>query len=125
MANLGLSDFSQMVVITTIILPRSTTKMILFSQYIDEKAYCVDFHLLFFPFKLYLKLKKISFSWPARRSNLSIHVSSQDWNTKVRTQEISGVTGKFGLGVQNEAGQRLIEFCQDRKSTRLNSSHNA
>ena len=40
-------------------------------------------------------------------------VSSQDWNTKVRTQEISGVTGKFGLGVQNEAGQRLIEFCQE------------
>ena len=40
-------------------------------------------------------------------------VSSQDWNTKVRTQEIPGVTGKFGLGVQNEAGQRLIEFCQE------------
>ena len=36
-------------------------------------------------------------------------VSSQDWNTKVRTQEIPGVTGKFGLGVQNEAGQRLTE----------------
>ena len=36
-----------------------------------------------------------------------------DWNTKVGSQEIPGVTGKFGLGVQNEAGQRLIEFCQD------------
>ena len=36
-----------------------------------------------------------------------------DWNTKVGSQETSGVTGKFGLGVQNEAGQRLIEFCQD------------
>ena len=36
-----------------------------------------------------------------------------DWNTKVESQEISGVTGKFGLGVQNEAGQRLIEFCQE------------
>ena len=34
-----------------------------------------------------------------------------DWNAKVGSQEISGVTGKFGLGVQNEAGQRLIEFC--------------
>ena len=33
-----------------------------------------------------------------------------DWNTKLRSQEIPGVTGKFGLGVQNEAGQRLIEF---------------
>ena len=34
------------------------------------------------------------------------------WNAKVRSQEIIGVTGKFGLGGQNEAGQRLIEFCQ-------------
>ena len=36
-----------------------------------------------------------------------------DWNAKVGTQEITGVTGKFGLGIQNEAGQRLIEFCQE------------
>ena len=36
-----------------------------------------------------------------------------DWNAKVGGQEIPGVTGKFGLGVQNEAGQRLIEFCQE------------
>ena len=36
-----------------------------------------------------------------------------DWNTKVGSQEIPGVTGKFGLGIQNEAGQRLIEFCQE------------
>ena len=35
-----------------------------------------------------------------------------DWNAKVGTQETLGVTGKFGLGVWNEAGQRLIEFCQ-------------
>ena len=35
-----------------------------------------------------------------------------DWNAKGGSQEIPGVTGKFGLGVQNEAGQRLIEFCQ-------------
>ena len=35
-----------------------------------------------------------------------------DWNAKVGGQEIPGVTGKFGLGMQNEAGQRLIEFCQ-------------
>ena len=37
----------------------------------------------------------------------------RDWNAKVGSQEIPGVTGKFGLGVQNEAGQRLIEFCQE------------
>ena len=36
-----------------------------------------------------------------------------DWNAKVGSQETPRVTGKFGLGVQNEAGQRLIEFCQD------------
>ena len=36
-----------------------------------------------------------------------------DWNAKVGSQETSGVTGKSGLGVQNEAGQGLIEFCQE------------
>ena len=36
-----------------------------------------------------------------------------DWNAKVGSQEIPIVTGKFGLGVQNEAGQRLTEFCQE------------
>ena len=36
-----------------------------------------------------------------------------DWNAKVGSQETPGVTGKFGLGVQNEAGQTLIEFCQE------------
>ena len=36
-----------------------------------------------------------------------------DRNAKVGSQEIPGVTGKFGLGIQNEAGQRLIEFCQE------------
>ena len=37
----------------------------------------------------------------------------EDWNAKVGSQEIPGVTGKFGLGVQNEAGQKLTEFCQE------------
>ena len=36
-----------------------------------------------------------------------------NWNAKVESQETPGVTGKFGLGIQNEAGQRLIEFCQE------------
>ena len=36
-----------------------------------------------------------------------------DWNVKVGSQETPGVTGKFGLGIQNEEGQRLIEFCQE------------
>ena len=37
----------------------------------------------------------------------------EDWNAKVESQEVPGVTGKFGLGVQNEGGKRLTEFCQD------------
>ena len=37
-----------------------------------------------------------------------------DWNAKVGSQEIPRVTGKFGLGIRNEAGQRLTEFCQEK-----------
>ena len=37
----------------------------------------------------------------------------RDWIAKVGSQELPGVTGKFGLGVQNEGGQMLIEFCQE------------
>ena len=55
-----------------------------------------------------------------------------DWNAKIESQETPGVTGKFGLGVQNEAGQRLIEFCQENalviantffQNTREDSTH--
>ena len=45
----------------------------------------------------------------------------RDWNAKVGSQETQGVTGKFGLGVQNEAGQRLIEFCQEKVLVIANS----
>ena len=38
---------------------------------------------------------------------------TEDWNAKVGSQETPGVTGKFGLGERNEAGQRLVEFCQE------------
>ena len=44
-----------------------------------------------------------------------------DWNAKVGSQEIPGVTGKFGLGVQNEVGQRLIEFCKEKALVRVNT----
>ena len=37
----------------------------------------------------------------------------RDWNAKVGSQEIPEATGKFGLGLQNEAGQKLVEFCQE------------
>ena len=42
-----------------------------------------------------------------------VHFIIGDWNAKVGSQEITGITGKFGLGVQNEAVQRLTEFCQE------------
>ena len=47
-----------------------------------------------------------------------------DWHAKVESQEIPGVTGKFGLGVRNEAGQRLIEFCQENAVVKTPSSNN-
>ena len=55
-----------------------------------------------------------------------------DWNAKVGSQEISGITGKFGLGVHNKARQRLREFCQENawsqetpssKNTREDATH--
>ena len=45
----------------------------------------------------------------------------EDWNAKVGSQETLGVTGKFGLGVQNEARQSLIEFCQENALVRANT----
>ena len=45
----------------------------------------------------------------------------RDWNAKVGNQETPGVTGKFGLGVRNEAGQRLIEFCQENAQVIANN----
>ena len=48
---------------------------------------------------------------PLRHDKAVIHEG--DWNAKVGSQDIPGVTGKFGLGKQNEAGQRLTEFCQE------------
>ena len=56
----------------------------------------------------------------------------RDWNAKVGSKETFGVTGKFGLGVQNEAGKRLIELCQENalviantlfQQTREDSTH--
>ena len=44
-----------------------------------------------------------------------------DWNAKLGNQETPGVTGKFCLGIWKEAGQRLIEFCQDNTLVRANT----
>ena len=45
----------------------------------------------------------------------------RDWNAKVENQEKPGITGKFGLGVQNEAGQTLTEFCQEKTQVIANT----
>ena len=44
-----------------------------------------------------------------------------NWNTEVGSQEIRRVTGKFGPGIQNEAGQRLTEFCQENALVIVNT----
>ena len=44
-----------------------------------------------------------------------------DWNAKVGSQETPGVKGKFGLGIRNEAGQRLIDFCQENALVIVNT----
>ena len=44
----------------------------------------------------------------------NVHFIIGDWNAKVGSEEIPGITGKFGLGAQNEAGPRLVEFCQEK-----------
>ena len=58
----------------------------------------------------------MALSRPTRPSELTpqkvVLLIIGDWNAKVGSQETPGVTGKFGLGMQNEAGQRLTEFCQ-------------
>ena len=79
-----------------------------------------------------------SWSWkvlwrPTRPSRTNIKKKKDvlfiigDWNAKVRNQEIVGVTGKFGPGVKNEAGQRLTEFCQENTlviANTLSQQHN-
>ena len=48
-----------------------------------------------------------------RTPKRDVHIIIGDWNAKVGSQEIPGVTSKFSLGIQNKAGQKLTEFCQE------------
>ena len=67
-----------------------------------------------------LKLKKLKLNGSMKTYKTFLELTPKkdvlfiigDWNAKVGSQETPGVTGKFGLGMQNEAGQRLIQFCQ-------------
>ena len=58
---------------------------------------------------------------PVRTPKKDVLFIIGDWNAKVGSQETPGVTGKFGLGVKNEAGQRLIEFCQENALVIVNT----
>ena len=63
-----------------------------------------------------LKLNGSMKTYKTFRTNTKKDVlfTTGNWNAKVGNEEIPGVTGKFGLGVQNESGQRLTEFCQEK-----------
>ena len=58
---------------------------------------------------------------PSRTNAQNVLFMIRDWNAKLGSQEIPGVPGKFGLGVQNEAGQRLTEFCQENTLVTANT----
>ena len=58
---------------------------------------------------------------PELRPKKYVLFTRGDWNAKVGIQEIPGVAGKFCLGLQNEAGQRLIEFCQENALVIVNT----
>ena len=70
---------------------------------------------LLMPKKLKLNSLQVERSTRPSRTNTKKDVLFiiGDWYANVGSEEIPGVTGKFGLGVQNEAGKRLIEFCQE------------
>ena len=65
------------------------------------------------PQPVMLKKLKLKSSMKTNRAKKDVLFITGDWNAKVGSQETPGVTGKFGRGVWNEAGQRLIEFCQE------------
>jgi len=62
--------------------------------------------------KLKLNNSMKTYKSPRTNTKKDILFIIGDWNAKVGSQEMPGITGKFGLRVQNEAGQRLTEFCQ-------------
>ena len=74
-------------------------------------------------------LKKLKLNSSMKTYNIFLELTSKkdvlfitgDWNAKVGSQETPGVTGKFGLGIWNEAGQRLIEICQENALVIVNT----
>ena len=86
----GINDFVNRIVIQDMVLWKSSIKKWYYEQYYEDLQDLLE-----------LTPKK------------DVLFIIGDWNAKVGSQETPGVTGKFGLGMRNEAGQRLIEFCQE------------
>ena len=66
-------------------------------------------------------ISQIFSSWYVSLPKTDVLFIIGDWNAKVGSQVILGITGKFGLGVQNEAGKRLTEFCQENAQVIANT----
>ena len=86
----------------------------IFFLYIHIK--CTKFHFSVFSFPTNIEVERFyedlqDLLEPTPNKDVLFIIG--DWNAKVGSQETPGVTGKFGLGIQNEAGQRLIEYCQE------------
>ena len=67
---------------------------------------------------------RVTKRWTQLSNGTTILSLIGDWHAKVGSQKTPGVTGKFGLGIWNEAGQRLIEFCQENALVIANTSSN-
>ena len=80
------------------------SKMTEWSLFVSKASHAISQQSKSMPQPVILKKQKL---------NCSMKTIIGDWNAKVGNREIPEVTGKFGLGVQNEAGQRLTEFCQE------------
>ena len=65
--------------------------------------------------------KKLKLNASRNNTEKDVFFIIEDWNAAVGSQEVPGITGKFGLGVQNEAGQRLTKFCQENALVMANT----
>ena len=65
--------------------------------------------------------KKLKLNASRNNTKKDVFFIIEDWNAAVGSQEVPGITGKFGLGVQNEAGQRLTKFCQENALVMANT----
>ena len=90
--------FRQTIIVTQVYAPRTDAKEVEVDQFYENLQQLIE-----------LTLKK------------DIVFITGDWNAKQESQKIPGITNKFGLGVENEAEQRLKEFCQENTPVIVNT----